>query len=57
MPDDSAAPHFYKRRPIHLCTDDRPADDEGPPNWMWCPVCHEPHWPCDVPRPGDPTND
>jgi hypothetical protein len=27
------APHFYKRRPVHLCTDGRDDDDEGPPNW------------------------
>jgi hypothetical protein len=25
-----AAPHFYSRRPVHLCTDE---DGEGPPNW------------------------
>lgn len=30
---DRAAPHFYTRRPIHLCTDGRDDDDEGPPNW------------------------
>ena len=28
-----AAPHFYTRRPIHLCTDDKSDDDDGPPNW------------------------
>jgi len=30
---DQAAPHFYTRRPIHLCTDGRDDDDDGPPNW------------------------
>ena len=32
----AAAPHFYTRRPIHLCTDGRDNgrdDDDGPPNW------------------------
>jgi len=28
-----AAGHFYKRRPVHLCGDDRDDDDEGPPNY------------------------
>ena len=28
-----AAPHFYWGRPVTLCTDDLPDDDEGPPRW------------------------
>jgi hypothetical protein len=31
--NDGAAPHFYKRRPVHLCADGRDDDDDGPPNW------------------------
>ena len=33
LPPEGAAPHFYKRRPVNLCGDDRADDDDGPPNW------------------------